>query len=338
MSQPLPWPAGTATGVGSLPGVDVREALELVFDLLPDLPHLPELPARGPGADLLGRSAALLADLPVDLQPAGWRLVDRPGIDLRRSQDYLARDLDALAERAEGYEGAIKLQVAGPWTLAAGLELPRGGPVLRDPGAVRELAESLAAGLASHVAEVGSLVPGAKVVVQLDEPGLPAVLAGAVPSASGFGRAPVPERSQVTERLAMILAAAGPCGGVHCCAPRPPVDLLVAAGARWLGLDVALLVPGDDDSLGSAVEAGVALFLGVLPATDPDAGAEVSDVVANVRSVRALWSRWGFPSEVLASSVVLTPACGLAGTSPGYARRVLRQCREAARYLLEESG
>ena len=45
---------------------------------LPDLPHLPELPARGAGADLIGRTAALLSDLRVDLQPGGWRLSGGP--------------------------------------------------------------------------------------------------------------------------------------------------------------------------------------------------------------------------------------------------------------------
>ena len=42
------------TGVGSLPGTDYRAALRTVLDALggaelPDLPYLPELPARGPG-------------------------------------------------------------------------------------------------------------------------------------------------------------------------------------------------------------------------------------------------------------------------------------------------
>lgn len=45
----FPWPPASATGVGSLPGTDPAEALRLVFGELPDLPHLTELPARGPG-------------------------------------------------------------------------------------------------------------------------------------------------------------------------------------------------------------------------------------------------------------------------------------------------
>jgi hypothetical protein len=80
--SPAPVPAwGPASGVGSLPGADPAEALRTVVGELPGFAHLPELPGRGPGADLLGRSAALLVDLSVDLTPAGWRLVPRAGID-----------------------------------------------------------------------------------------------------------------------------------------------------------------------------------------------------------------------------------------------------------------
>ncbi len=56
------------------------------------------------------------------------------------------RDLDALEAAAGDYVGPLKLQVAGPWTLAASLELTRGDKALADPGAVRDIAESLADG------------------------------------------------------------------------------------------------------------------------------------------------------------------------------------------------
>jgi hypothetical protein len=70
-------PTGVATGVGSMPGEDIDGALAVVVEALQALPHLPELPARGPGSDLVGRTAGRLVDLHVDLQPSGWRLVDR---------------------------------------------------------------------------------------------------------------------------------------------------------------------------------------------------------------------------------------------------------------------
>ena len=322
-------PAG-ATGVGSLPGTDPREAVRTVLDALPELPFLPELPARGAHGDLAGRSAALLADLPVDLQPAGWRLTTGRSRDGARARDLLSYDLEALEEHAGGAP-ALKLQCAGPWTLAALLELPRGDRVLADHGAVDDLAQSLAEGLARHLADVAGRLPGTRLVLQLDEPSLPTVLAGRVPTASGFGTLRAPAASRAVEVLATVLAVA-PDTVVHCCAPSPPLALLRRAGASALSLDATLLTPRDDDAVGEALEAGAALLLGVVPSLD----APLSDLSATMRPVQDLWRRLGQAPDALAGSVVVTPTCGLAGASPGYARRALQACSEIARRLGEE--
>jgi hypothetical protein len=39
---------------------------------------------------------------------------------------------------------------------------------------------------------------------------------------------------------------------------------------------------------------------------------------------------------LLPGAVVLTPACGLAGTSPAYARAALGRVREAARAIVDD--
>src|SRR5258707_3512614 len=124
-TRTFPWGWGSSTGGGSIP-VSVRaEATVVIRGELPDLPHLPELPARGPGADLTGRTAALLIDMPVETTPAGWKLADRPGRDQRRAADLLAADLDAAQEAADAWTGPFKVQVCGPWTLAATIGLSR---------------------------------------------------------------------------------------------------------------------------------------------------------------------------------------------------------------------
>ncbi|MEN3360229.1 MAG: hypothetical protein V7637_4211, partial [Mycobacteriales bacterium] len=321
----FPWAPGSATGVGSLPGTDAPEAVRVIFGELPDLPHLPELPARGPGADMIGRGAALLADLPVDLQPSGWRFVDRAGHDVRRAWDLLARDLDALEEAGDAYAGPLKVQAAGPWTLAGAVELHYGDKAVSDPGAVRDLGQSLAEGLRRHVAEIRRRLPAAQVVVQLDEPGLPAVLGGRVPTASGYGTLSAVEEHVVEAGLREVLTATGGFPVVHCCASHPPLSLFRAAGARALSVDAALLGEADDEALGTAVEAGVALWLGVVPTVGNPAGAPMSDLAGSVRPVQRLWQRLGFDPVRLPEGVVVTPACGLAGASPGYARAALRR-------------
>ncbi|GAA3175319.1 methionine synthase [Blastococcus jejuensis] len=326
----MTFPRGGATGVGSLPGADPIEAMRLVLGELPEFPHLPELPGRGAGADMIGRTAALLVDLAVDITPAGWRLVPRSGIDLRRAREFLARDLDALTDVADGWAGPLKLQAAGPWTLAASLERSRGDRAVVDAGARRDLAQSLTEGLAVHVADVAARVPGAQIVVQLDEPSMPAVLQGALPTASGFGRLAAVEESVAEQELAAVVAGSSVPVVLHCCAPRMPLALFRRAGAAAVSFDLGLVQ--DLDAVGESVDAGVHLLVGVVPGVD----AALPAPKATASRVQAWWNELGFAADDLAGAVTLTPACGLAGATPGYARSAMTHLREAAKYLQPE--
>ncbi|WP_067505538.1 methionine synthase [Actinoplanes sp. TFC3] len=328
----FPWPAGAATGIGSLPGTDIAEAQRLVLGELPDLPHLPELPARGPGADLIGRTAGFLVELPVQLYAGRWQIAPRPGKDRRRTDDLLERDLDQLTEQAEGYAGLVKVQAAGPWTLAASLELPIGGRMLRDAGAVRDLTGSLAEGLRRHVAEVQKRLPRARVLVQLDEPSLTAVLGGRVPTESGLGAYRAVDKADAASALRSVVEAVDVPVVVHCCAADVPLQVLRDAGAAAVSLDLSLLK--DLDPVGEAIEAGLGLFAGAV-ATRPAVPGKAPTSAEVAERVRALWQKLSFPAAQLSEQVVVTPACGLAGASPGYVRAVLKACRDAGRRLVE---
>jgi len=343
-----------------MPGTDPAEAMRVIAGELPGFPHLPELPARGPGADLTGRTAALLVDIPVEVSPRGWRLAEHPGRDLNRARTMLSSDLDVMEEVLDGYRGLVKVQLCGPWTLAATLELPRTLNVaIADPGAVADLTASLAEGAAAHVAEIAKRLPGAQVAVQFDEPALPAVAGGEVPTASGLSRLRPVEAEVLRDRLAQVLAAVQGYTVVHSCATAVPFGLIRTAGAGALSFDLSQLRRGEEDGVAEAAEAGLGLLLGVVPAVpEPDPGTGVrgapppgrgpagpGDGSAEARQtaerVIRLWRRLGLPLATCPDQVVITPACGLAGTSPAYARAALTQCREAASMLaelIEETG
>lgn len=322
---------GPATGVGSLPGGDAREAAKTVTGSFEDFPHLPELPARGPGADMIGRTAGLLVELYAHVEPSGWRISDRPGRDTRRARSWLGEDLDALEEFTQGYEGPLKVQAVGPWTLAAALELRNGEAALADPGACRDLAGSLVEGLRGHLADVRRRVPGARPVLQLDEPSLTAVLRGRVRTASEYRTHRAVDRQLAENTLREVVDGAGVPVVVHSCAPEVPFALLRRAGAAGISFDFALLTERDDESIGEAVEGGTTLFAGVVPSTD----GPLSDPAGSVMGVRTLWRRLGLNPGTLAESVVITPSCGLAGASPGYARAALAHGVRAARSLAD---
>ncbi|MEW2136086.1 methionine synthase [Streptomyces sp. NPDC005409] len=320
-----------ATGVGSLPGGDAREAAKTVTGSFEDFPYLAELPARGPGADMIGRSLGLLVDMYAHVEPSGWRISDRPGRDSKRARSWLGEDLDALEEFTQGYTGRLKVQAVGPWTLAASLEMHGGEAMLQDPGACRDLAGSLAEGLREHLADVRRRVPGAEIVLQYDEPSLTAVLLGRVRSASGYRTYRAVDRQVVEGTLRDLFGVHDGEVIVHSCAPEVPFGLLRRAGATGVSFDFSLLTEREDDAIGEAVEGGTKLFAGVVAGTD----GPLSDPAGSVMGVRKLWRRLGLAPGTLAESVVVTPSCGLAGASPAYARAVQAHCVRAARSLAD---
>jgi methionine synthase II (cobalamin-independent) len=327
-----------ATGVGSLPGDDEHaydEALQVVVgELAPPhgLPHLPEVPGRGPGATMTGRALALVDGLGADLQPAGWRLTDAEGVDQRRARSLLVRDLDRLEEHTQGLTGAFKVQVAGPWTLAATVEKPRGDRVLSDVGARRDLAQALAEGVRTHVADLRRRLPGVdRLVVQVDEPALAAVLGGRVPTASGFHRHRSVDLPDASAALAWVLGAVAESGAepwVHSCAPGTPLDLVRGAGARGLVVDLDQMSAADHDVLAGALEAGETVALGVVASTEPPS--PPSDGQVTERVLRWL-DMLGLDPTTVGDRLVLTTTCGLAGASYGWTRQALATLRAATR-------
>ena len=349
-----------------MPGTNPAEAMRVVVGELPDFPYQPELPDRGPGADLAGRTAALLVDIAVEVTPRGWRVAERPGRDLARARSMLSTDLDVLEETLDGFRGPLKVQLCGPWTLAATLELPRTMNVaVADPGAVADLTASLAEGAAAFAADVAKRVPGARLVVQFDEPALPAVAEGSVPTASGLSRLAAIEPHTLQERLALIIASTHAYTIVHCCARSVPFGLIRASGADGVAFDLGQLRRGDEDGVAESAEAGLGLLTGAVPAVPDQAAGETgpsgsggpsggggaagsggpgggsSEARETAERVIRMWRRLGLSLATCAEQTVITPACGLAGASPAQARAALTRCRQAASMLpelIDETG
>ncbi len=314
----------TATGIGSHPGDDdasYAEAVRVVLGELADpagLPYVPELPGRGPATTLTGRAVAVATDLAFDLQPAGWRLTGSEGLDQRRARSRLAQDLDQVEEQAQGLSGAFKTQVVGPWTLAATVERPRGDLTLADPGARRELAQALAEGVRRHVADLRRRIPGVdRWVVQLDEPALPAVLSGSIPTSSGFGRHRAVHPPEASAALAWVVDAIRDAGAepwVHACASGTPLDLLRGTRAGGLAVDLDQVDAPGHDQLAEALEAGETVVLGVVPTTTVTEEKPVAERVERWLDMLGLQPTPG---------LVISPACGLAGAEPAWARQAL---------------
>ena len=178
---------------GLFPGTD---SARYVTDQLDYLEHAPltllTQPERGPGSDMAARSLAWLRGLPVDLQPYGWRLSRAAGIDQRRIESALHTDLAALGDSlcAAGMEklSELKLQSYGPLTLGAAIHLPSGEKVLGDQGALSELGVEQAHTTAEALQQLAREYGIDTFHYEVFEHEVANVLAGTVPTASGFER------------------------------------------------------------------------------------------------------------------------------------------------------
>lgn len=325
-SSPAPSlpPAGAATGQGPVPGTDIGEAVRTIAGELPVLPYLPELADRGVGADTVGRTLALLVDLHAEVVPSGWRICSRPGRDASRGADFRAWDTDA-AEQYLGAATAIKIQLLGPWTLAARLELPNGHRAVSDHGATADLAASLGQGLLDYLDEFSSRLPDTAIVLQIDEPDLHLVLGGLLPTPSGYGTVRSVSIDAVERGLTSFASglAMSPLviSGVH---PGPFWETLRGAGFRSLVCRLADLT-GEltaVNAIGEAVEASARLLVQL----DATGGLEAAG-----RKLFAAWRRIGFLLEALPQSVI--PMAGPAPSDPAGLAGVLAIARQLATAL-----
>jgi methionine synthase II (cobalamin-independent) len=326
------------SGVGSWPGTTARQASEIVVgELAGALAHIVELPARGVGADMLGRAGALLIDVAIDTVPRGYRIVGRPGAVTRRAVSLLDEDMDALEEAWEiaGLRGCgrvVKVQAPGPVTLAAGLELSNGHRAITDPGALRDLASSLAEGVAAHRATLARRLD-TPVVVQFDEPSLPAALGGHLTGVTALSPVAPVEETVASALIDTCVAAAGAEVLLHSSAPNLPWKLLQRSGISGISVDASTLRAEDLEGIAEFVESGRTIVLGVVPATAPEKRPSAEEVAG---AIVAVTDRLGFGRSALRDCVGVTPAGGLAAATPQWARTAIGLARTAAEAFAQD--
>ncbi len=258
----------------------------IVGELGAAMAHLAELPARGVGADVVGRAGALLIDIALDTVPRGYQVTARPGAVTRRAVSLLAEDVDALEEAWEiaGLRGSgrpVKIQAPGPITLAAELELSNGHRAITDLGAFNDIAASLAEGVAAHRASVSRRLD-TPVVVQFDEPSLPAAVAGQLTGMTTLSPVAAIEESLAVAVVDLCASAAGAevVGALLCIADS--LEILQRSSIDAVSVDADALTADDLDAVGEFVESGRVVMLGVVPSLAPARRPAVEEVATSL--------------------------------------------------------
>lgn len=326
----------TATFTQPLRGTDMVETFTVIRGELgaPHLSVLPVLGDRGPQAEPLARTSAMLDSLYADRQPHGWRITSVPGKDSRAARHVLHSDLNIMAD-AIGHEsnvdrGPVLTSIVGPITLAAGVHVHNGEKLQSDHGARRELLQSWCSGVAEFIGDMARNTEGRGVVVHLDESELQRVLDGTIPTASGYRTLRAIGRQEVRNALTDAVAACRDAGAVEVAINTGRAE---PRWARDIGADAAVVVPPSSsvhewEPLAALVETGQKLWFPVVPVTGRAAIRDIVDVIARP------WRDLGMAPDALLGSRVL-PVAELERLTPPELPGALRRCTDVAGALTE---
>lgn len=347
-------PAGLATGIGSLPFTETGQALVLIRENLPDIPHWPQLPQRGKGegfvfqflTPLVRTGVLTLADgagrVFFDTTAPGWaqHLTGFYELYLRAAEG----DREALEEFAFPPEAAtgfyafvaevkkegtgkalyFKGQLAGPLTIGFALKDEQGRPAYYN----EQLRELIRQTLALHARWQALALAGLgrPAIIFIDDPGV---------SVYGQSSFITVTKEMIAADLGEIVRAirgAGALAGVHSC---DAIDwsLLLESELDIVNLDAynfgASLFPYARE-IKTFLERGGTLAWGIVPTSEKVREEREKSLTDRLS---ALWSeleKRGVSRDFLKRQLLITPACGAGLLSPELARHIYRLTREVS--------
>jgi len=316
-------------GLGELPGASIIAAADIVVGETGDLRQLPILPARG--VDVVGLTTGILPGINVDAGPRSWVLSTRPQLRTRRIWDRVEADLDQCEQAWGTRIDAVKIQVAGPWTLSASIELSNGHRALTDTGALRDLTESLIAGIQEYSADVRARFD-TEVYVQLDEPLLAQVRDGSLPGTSQFDEIPSINDVDLGERLAGVIERAE-VRYLNQTGYPPLWKVAQVAGVETCQVTLDTVRGSEQyDGMGHALAAGMRVGLGMTRAGDDRDPRHLAVNVAH------MWDELGLDRTLLTHAVDVHSRGGLADCTLLDAAAALRTARTVADMLDKDAG
>ncbi len=338
-----------ATGIGSVPSLDVEQTCLQILDHCPQIPFWPQFPKRTHLEDMTLQFIEGLPSLTVDQKDRRPVLSEQNrAADLATFYEHiLAEELDPFAlsrdhasglyellallqKHPERYGPYVKGQTIGPVTFCLAVLDPEGKAIIHDPEWVEAMSRGLAAKALWQVRELTR--SGKRPLLFLDEPSL-----------SGFGSAFSPiQREEVirllTEFMVYLRERSTVCIGIHCCGntdwsmilqARPDIVSFDAFGY----LDYFLLYR---DELLRYLHRGGSIAWGIVPTAEDVDRVAAETLLNKIRQGLDQLYAWGVDRETIRNRSLLTPACGMANMEVGSAARALALLKHLSALCAEE--
>ncbi len=330
-----------ATGVGSLPFRDPKEACELVFRYLSEAPHWPQLPQANAIEGMIDQFAEGMPGVVEE----GDRVYVRPLEPYEEwelfYEEYEAADLDFFAiskDRARGLRSFldelthrkpppyVKGQVTGPITLGLSLKDEGGAAIFFDQNLQDMLVKLVAMKARWQEMTFKHLLPNVQTIIFIDEPIL-----------SSYGSAFMNvSREGVITALREVVDHLQGLTGVHICG-NTDWPMVMEVGLDIIDFDAYnhlssfVIYPNE---LKAYLERGGAIGWGIVP-TDGKAleGEESAHLVQQLQEGIDLLVKEGVPKELLFEQSLITPSCGAGSLGEAEARKVYQLTREVSDLL-----
>ncbi len=337
-----------ATGIGSVPSLDVRQTCLRILKHLPEIPFWPQLVKRSPLEDIsIQFSEGLpLLEIVAENRAVTVSSAHRETELVTFYDRFMAEDVDYFAISKEFAPGLFELvdfiqnhpdefgphikgQTVGPITFAAGITGLDGKSLLYDPELLEAMVKGIAIKALWQVREMAR--SGKKPIIFLDEPYL-----------SGFGSAFSPIQrheviSLISEVIDFLRARSDALIGLHCCG-NTDWSMIIESGPDILNfdafgfMDYFLLYP---EEITRFLQGGGHIAWGIVPTFAFTGDESVESLFSKLQQGLQRFYEWGLDPEAVTRNSLLTPACGMGTMTQVTADQVLlllsslsQRCRE----------
>jgi hypothetical protein len=329
-----------ATGIGSVPDLDVRAACLRILEACPHIPFWPQFVQRSHLEDMVAQFTEGLPFLEVtEDRKIVITVHEHAEQELLAFYDrFLAEDVEHFAlsktyapgfyemlaligQNPDQYGPFIKGHTVGPVTFAAAIKDHQGRNLFSYPDLMEAFVKALAIRALWQARELSR--SGKRPILFLDEPYL-----------AGYGSAFAPiQRHEVValikEVLAYVREKSEAIVGVHCCG-NTDWSMIMEAGPDIVSfdafsyLDYFFLYP---DDLRRFIEKGKAIAWGIVPTFGFTGRETIDDLSERLQEGLAKLYALGLDPRRVARQSLLTPACGTGTMPPASAERVLALLR-----------
>ncbi len=312
-----------ATGVGSLPHLDVEQACSLISRTLPETPFWPQLPNRSILESMNLQLSPGLPFLKVDEEKGDVRFDaarDQAAELEKVYQAYLSGDEDSYGippRYVGGFEGMIRAlggrqkalkffkgQMVGPITYGLAVQDGEGKNIIHDDVVFDGIVKGMILRGRWLIQRMKAICP--RVIIFLDEPGL-----------SGYGSAFFSvEEETISRRLNEVIEdfqSRGTLVGVHCCG-NTDWSLLLKSKADIINFDAWSFFDRFSlyrEAIGEFLSRGGILAWGIVPTSEFTGKETRGELQKRLKTGFRELTQTGIPEERIREKSLLTSSCGM---------------------------